>query len=267
MKISKITKILFAFGLFIVLVFAIFRQPSVFEGYKMISGMESPMNKTDFYTIITECIDNIIKHDTILSTIDTSYSKNSLQIDQSANDMTNIQSILAVLKLQDAEILKLLPTYIPSSDLDGLISGNLLKPIVDDLHGQSQYPNNPLDCDPVSIQKAIDGYQALLDGKSPNGTPSKPPDDISKSTYSSMITSLKTKLVDLNATKGANGNTKCIPPLSTSDAEGLLDGFYANYIIKIIKSQYQAILIIQNNIQSDIVNFYSKNMFVEKQTK
>ena len=274
MKIPKISKKILVFGLIVVLLVAIFyRKTPIYEGYGMLSGTEGPMRKTDFYAILTECIENIKKHDTILSTIDKNYSKNDLQIDTTAPDMTNIQALLAVMKIQDAEILKLLPTYIPSTDLDGLIDGSLLKPIVDDLHAQSKYPNNPLDCDPVVIQKAITGYQALLDGKDmPSSTPSSsssssPPtalSDTEKNVYQSMLSSLKMKLVDLLASKDANGNTKCLPPLSQSDAEGLLDGFYANFIIKIIKSQYQAITIIQNNIQTDIVNFYSTNIAIGK---
>jgi Ca2+-binding EF-hand superfamily protein len=228
-------------------------KPKIHEGYNMMAGTEGAISKSDFYAILTECVSNISSHETILSTLATNYSKSEVKIDQNADDMTNINNLLTIMKKQDKKILEMLPSYLPNKDLDGLIDGSLLKPIADDLKMKSTVPENPMDCDVDTIRRAINGYKKLIADLTGTDDNSKN----QKNVYSSMIPMLEMKIVDLNSSKGAPGNAKCLPPLSAADAEGLLDGYYANYISKIIKSQDLAIVSIQNDYKNKLVGFYS----------
>jgi hypothetical protein len=252
---KKIYKIIIV-GLSVIILVMTFmgtKHNSIREGYNMISGTESAISKSDFYSILNECVENVTNHDTILNTISPTYKKNTINIDKSKTDAENIREILVVLKIQDIKIAELLPSYLPNTDLDGLLTGALLKPIAEDLNMKSTYPENPSDCDPATIRATIDGYQYLADQLTGNDDDSKN----QKMTYVSMIPTLKMKLVDLAASKAAPGNTKCLPALSQTDAENILDGYYANHITKVVKSQDDAIVSIQNNIKRDVVKFYT----------
>lgn len=255
-KISYKSIIIIIGLLFILILFALIAakpQSSIKEGYNLMSGMESPLSKSDFYAILTECVGNISNHEIILSTHDPKYKADKVSINRQDSDIVNIKNILRIMKKQDIEIAKLLPTYMLNTDLDGLLDDSLLKPIATDLKQKSTYAENPMECDPVAIQKSIDGYEALIEAIKTNDDPSKG----RKMLYGSMASQLRMKLVDLKSMLAAPGNTKCLPALSPTDAEKILDGFYANYIAKIAKSQNMAILKIQDKVKSDIIKFYS----------
>lgn len=226
------------------------------EGYNMMAGTENTISKTDFYAILNEMVSNINGHETILHTLDPDYSMSDIKVDPKLSDMTNIQNLLSVLKKQDKQISKMLPSYLPNSDLDGLMDGSLYRPLALDLKAKSTYPENPLDCNPDAMMKALKGYQDLI--AATTGT-----DDDSKTkrmVFGSMATQLQMKIVDFYAYRTTPGNTKCLPPLAPTDAEGILDGYYANTLSKIVKSHDIAIATIQGKIQSSVVSFYSATM-------
>ena len=157
----------------------------------------------------------------------------------------------------------MLPNYLLNQDLDGLRDGSLLLPIASDLARKSSHPDNPLECDPEAIKKAIAGYQQLI-----KDNPGDDDDHKNKRTmYNSSITQLQSKLVELMASKNSPGNTKCLPSLSKGDAEGILDGYYANALSKIIKSQDLSMDVIKNKIKTEITNFYSRPIFTTKEDK
>ena len=239
--------------IFILLFVSCWRQSSR-EGYKLMSGTEGPISKSDFYVILNECVNNVINHEEVLSTLDDSYTAGTIKVDTTQTDMQNIQNLLKFAKKQDFQIQKMLPNYLLNQDLDGLMDGSLLKPIATDLANKSSHPENPLECDPEAIQKAIRGYQKMVDITIGDDDNSKN----KRSMYNSNISMLQAKLVELYASKSSPGNTKCLPPLSKGDAEGILDGYYANALSKVVKSQDLAIDAIKNNIQNNIVDFYSK---------
>lgn len=252
--INKTHIITILFTIIFILLFVSCWRPIAREGYKLMAGTEGPISKSDFYVILNECVNNVINHEEVLSTLDTNYKKGTIKVDTKQTDMQNIQNLLRFIKKQDFQIQKMLPNYLLNQDLDGLLDGSLLKPIATDLANKSNYPENPLECDPEAIQRAIDGYQKLVDATTGDDDNAKN----KRSMYNSSISMLQSKLVELYASKNAPGNTKCLPPLSKGDAEGILDGYYANALSKIVKSQDLAIDAIKSNIQNKIVDFYSK---------
>lgn len=226
------------------------------EGYNMMAGTENTISKTDFYAILNEMVNNINGHEIILHTMDPEYTMSEIKVDPKLSDMENIQNLLSVLKKQDKQISKLVPSYLPNSDLDGLMDGSLYRPLALDLKSKSTYPENPLDCNPEAMKKALRGYQDII--AATNGD-----DDNSKTkrmVVGSMATQLQMKIVDYYAYITTPGNTKCLPPLSPTDAEGILDGYYANSLSKIVKSHDIAISTLQNKIQANVVGFYSATM-------
>ena len=222
--------------------------------------LENPISKSDLYVILTECINNSKAHDIILSTLDNTYKAESIQIDTTISDLQNIQKFLKILKKKDIQIHKMLPNYLMNQDLDGLINGTLLADKAKLLAQKSTYADNPLECDPDAINRAIVGYSDELKKYDCNN-------DANKSkcvTYDNSIIQLKSKLVELKASTPSPGNTKCIPPLLKSEAEGIMDGAYANLLAKIVKSQDIAIDSIKADATNNIAQFYSKTVDVGK---
>lgn len=229
------------------------RKPVTREGYKMMPELENPISKSDLYVVLTECVNNIMAHESVLSTLDKSYSASTVSVDNKKSDMENIQNLLRLMKKQDIQIHKMLPNYLMNQDLDGLINGTLLAEGAKMLEQKSKYPENPLDCDPEAIMRAIKDYRAVLSTLDCN-------DDKYKSkcmTYDSMITQMESKIIELRAAKPAPGNNKCLPPLQPWEAEGIMDGRYANALAKIVKSQDLAVESIKTKIQTEITGFYS----------
>lgn len=228
-------------------------RPKTREGYKMMPELENPISKSDLYVVLTECVNNILAHETVLSTLDPGYKADTVSVDVKKSDMENIQNLLKIIKKQDIQIHKMLPNYLMNQDLDGLINGTLLAEGAKFLEQKSKYPENPMDCDPEAILRAINDYKTILKSLDCG-------DDKNKSkcmSYDSSIIQLESKLIELRASKPAPGNNKCLPPLMPWEAEGIMDGRYANALAKIIKSQDLAVESIKAKAQSEIANFYS----------
>jgi hypothetical protein len=226
---------------------------SIKEGYKMMPDLETPITKSDLYVILTECVNNIIAHETVLNTFDPSYPKDTIKVNTSLPDMENIKKILAFIKKQDIQIHKMLPNYLMNQDIDGLISGTLLADGAAALAKKSKYPDNVLDCDPETINRAIKSYQDILSKYNCDEDKNKG----TCMTYNSYIISLTKSLVEIKSASPSPGNTKCLPPLLPSEAEGIMDGRYANALAKIIKSQDIAIETLKTKVQMEITQFYS----------
>lgn len=253
---SNNTLIILKYLSIIIIIFSLFvssLRPNTREGYKMMIELENPISKSDLYVVLTECVNNIIAHETVLSTLDNSYKADTIKVNTSISDMQNIQNILKIIKKQDIQIHKMLPNYLLNQDLDKLMNGTLFTDTAKQLEQKSKYPENPLECDPAAIKRAILGYQKAIEFYP--GT-----DDDSKSKrmlYSNSISMLMSKLIELQASKPSPGNTKCLPPLLPSEAEGIMDGKYANALAKIVKSQDLAIESIKTQVQMEITQFYS----------
>lgn len=241
-------------------------KKSIHEGYGMPMRTEQPISLSEFYTVLNECIENVNKHDIVLNSFNEKYKINKIKLDKNNYPKDNIKNVLNVMKTQDIEISKLSENYIPNSDLDGLISGELLKPIETDLYLKSNYTDSPIDCDPATIKTAIKKYEELVAAekkkKLQEGITDQDKKDIDMviTTYSAMIVPLKTRLADLESYQNSPGNTKCVPSVSHEDAENLLNGFYLNYIVKIIKSQDIALKTVKKNYTDKLLKVYNSTM-------
>jgi hypothetical protein len=248
-------------------------KKNIYEGFPGVNisstDMQMPITKSDLTIALNEQIGNINKHELALSRINLNYKVSK---PPSTSDLINIDTIhitgdekkqiykivlppylitiLNILKTEEKEIRSLLPTYIPSNEIDGLLNGSILSTRAKELYNKSRYPENMEDCDVKTIQKLIDGYQKLIDDN-PDA------DSTNKTMWGTTIANLQMKQTAVKTIDSSiPNNTKCNPALSVTQAEAILDAIYINYIVKIIQSQEEAIQTIISNRDTKIINFY-----------
>jgi hypothetical protein len=157
------------------------------------------------------------------------------------------------MKLQDEEIQKLLPNYVPSSDLEGLLDGSLVENLGTQLGIATITPiKTKLDIDPVVMNTMAQDYYDAADQEDPNS-------------MTAMMLSGQGDSYTSNAIKAKYSNSlvnnRIYNPsqLSDSAAQSILESNYLSYMINIIEYQEIAIDTIVTNVSQNILSVYKKN--------
>lgn len=226
------------------------------------SDMKSkPLSASEIVSVMNENMTNIQNHDTILATLDPTYAPATshlvLELDISNNYQRNVQSMLTVMKAHDDEIKKLLPNYIASPDLTGMMDGSLLADKQQRLYNLSHFSANPLDCSLNVIKDQITSLKNQLARAPPAAAGTPPPMVDPNSQVKSQITTLESNMDILKINLQDPNFTQCDPPVSLRDADAIFVGYQLSIITNIIGLQDASIVAIQQKVGGSIVNFYS----------
>lgn len=215
------------------------------------NAQQKPLSDSNRSIILMEASTGVQKHEVALNIVDPNYRVNDTVIDSKNDKITNIKNLLNIMKLEDEEIQKLLPNYVPSSDLAGLLDGSLLKNLGLQLGIATITPiKSKLEVDPDAMNSLAKDFYDASDAR---------PDTMTASMLSSqgdMYTSTAIK------TKYSNNlvENKIYNPTQLSDtaAQSILESNYLSYMINIIQYQEIAINTIVGNVSKNIVNVYTK---------
>jgi hypothetical protein len=231
--------------------------------YNSYTIKSKPLSASDIVIIMNEILIKIQNHDTILNNLDSSYVNKSqqLQLSSDVNQFkNNIQSMLLIMRDQDAEIKILSPSYIASPDLSGLIDGTLLADKQTLLYNLSHYPLNPMDCSlNIMKQQLADMKKTLADkvaraGPAANNAPLVDPNSQLNYEITTKESDIKTMALNL---KDPNF-TQCNPTMSVIDSESIYIGYQLTSMNKIVALQETAIRAVQQKMAKTVVDFYSK---------
>jgi hypothetical protein len=213
--------------------------------------IQSPLSDSNRSIMLLEASTGIQKHEIALNIVDPNYTLNNTVVDSEQDKITNIKNLLNIMKLEDVEIQKLLPNYIPSSDLEGLLDGKLLSSLGEQLDIAKITPTkSKLDIDPDSMNALAKNFYDASDDK--EGTMTATMLSGQGDSYSSNA--IKTKY------NNSLVNNKIYNPnqLSNNAAQSILESNYLSYMINIIQYQEIAIDTIINNVSKNVVNVYTK---------
>lgn len=218
----------------------------------------TPMSSSDIIAIITEISTDVNNNDVKLSLLDKSYKSNKIIL--KPNSFTsNVYDILNVMNKHDTEIKKLLPNYIASPDLIGLIDGTLLADKKKILYNMSNFPLSPSECSiEFMTQQLNDMKQKLKDKMAAAGPAPNPPPTIDPFIQTKvLITTKEDDIYDLSKNLTNPNFTKCNPTMSKKDAESMFIGYQLHIMSKIIYLQNKSVNIIKDKAAGSIINFYS----------
>ena len=127
---------------------------------------QSPLSDSNRSIILMEASTGIQKHEVALNIVDPNYRINDTVIDSKLDKITNIKNLLNIMKLEDEEIQKLLPNYVPSSDLEGHLDGSLLENLGTQLGIATITPiKSKLEVDPESMNSLAKEFYDASDAK------------------------------------------------------------------------------------------------------
>jgi len=214
---------------------------------------QAPLSDSNRSIILMEASTGIQKHEVALNIVDPSYKVNDTVVHANLDKITNIKNLLNIMKLQDEEIQKLLPNYVPSSDLEGLLDGSLVENLGTQLGIATITPiKSKLDIDPASMNTMAQDYYDASDQQDQNS-------------MTAMMLSGQGDSYTSNAIKAKYSNSlvnnRIYNPsqLSDSAAQSILESNYLSYMINIIQYQEIAIDTIVTNVSQNIVSVYKKN--------
>ena len=168
--------------------------------------------------------------------------------------------ILDIIKKHDIEIQKLLPSYMPSPDLSGLINGSLLKDKKDKLYNLSHYIIDPRNCSVDIMKTDLADLQQKMENlpvPPPSSNTSFPTIDTAREMLKSQIGMKKQDITDLTNSLQDPNFTKCKPNLSVKDADAIYVGYQLNEIHNIVMLHESAIQKIQEAKTSNILNSWN----------
>ena len=155
------------------------------------------------------------------------------------------------MKIQDDEIQKLLPNYVPSSDLQGLIDGSLIKDLGKQLAIATITPiKSKIEVDPNAMVELSKKFYEASDQHGDTMTAT------SLSSQGDMYVSNAVK------TKYTNSlvNDEIYNPnqLSDSAAQSILESNYLSYMVNIVQYQDVGINAVLTNVSRNVLNIYKK---------
>ena len=245
------------------------------ENFADKSSLETPLTNTQLIAILTDLIDTISNHETILNVINPEYSIHPISFNQDDSEVINsnnvifdpsdwnvkMRKILGIVDSQHDSLVVLYPmhlntNYVFSNDLKDLEKGTNLDLMRASLIEISTQPPNPLDCSAGAIDIHIGELKKLLIGV--GGKPSI----VDTTTYdasmvNTMITQLQTDKAKVIAKSQLPNNTGCQPTLSISDANAIYKGNYLTQLYSIVKTQDDSIKKLQDNIEKRINHYYN----------
>lgn len=213
--------------------------------------MQTPLSDSNRSIMLLEASTGVQKHEVALNIVDPQYTLNDTVVNSKLDKITNIKNLLNIMKIEDVEIQKLLPNYIPSSDLEGLLDGSLVENLGLQLGIATITPiKSKLDVDPDTMNALAQNFYDASD---------KRPDTMAAAMLSGQGDSYI-----MNAIKTKYNNSlvdnKIYNPTQLSDtaAQSILESNYLSYMINIIQYQEIAINTIVNNVSKNIANVYTK---------
>lgn len=218
----------------------------------------TPMTSSDIISIITEITTDVNNNDTKLTLLDPSFQSKKINL-KTNSFKTNIDEILQVMNKHDVEIKKLLPTYISSPDLIGLMDGTLLADKQKILYNMSNFPLSPSECSIEFMTQQLNDMKKRLNdkmiaaGPAPNPPPTVDPFIQAKI----MITTKEDDIYELKKNLTNPNFTKCNPTMSKKDAEALFVGYQLHIMSKIVSLQNKSVNTIKDKKVGSIVTFYS----------
>jgi hypothetical protein len=216
---------------------------------------QTPLSDSNRSIILMEASTGIQKHEVALNIVDPSYKVNDTIVHANLDKITNIKNLLNIMKLQDDEIHKLLPNYVPSSDLEGLLDGSIVENLSTQLGIATITPiKSKLDIDPATMNIMAQDYYNASDQYDPKSTTA-----MMLSSQGDMYTSNAIKAQYSNSL--VNNRIYDPPQLSDSAAQSILESNYLSYMINIIQYQEIAINTIINNVSQNIVSVYKKKTY------
>jgi hypothetical protein len=155
------------------------------------------------------------------------------------------------MKKQDAEIEKLLPNYIPSSDLQGLIDGTLMESLGKQLAVSTITPIKPqLDVDPKTMIELSDKFYSASDQYG---------DSMTATSLSSQGDMYRSNAIKVQYTNSLVNDKVYNPPeLSDTAAQSILESNYLSNMVNIVQYQDIAINSIITNISYNVTSIYKK---------
>ena len=212
---------------------------------------QTPLSDSNRSIILMELVTNIQKHDVALNIVHPEYQVNNVNINPKDNKFSNIKILLNIMKNQDKEIDKLLPNYVPSSDLQGLIDGTLMGNLGKQLAISTITPIKPLtDVDPKAMMELSNKYYTASDQHG---------DTMTATLLSSQGDVYKSNAIKAQYTNSLVNDKVYNPPeLSDTAAQSILESNYLSNMIIIVQYQDIAINNIIDNISYNVMSIYKK---------
>jgi hypothetical protein len=154
-----------------------------------------------------------------------------------------------------------LPPYIPSPDLPGLISGNLLAEKETRLYNLSHYPLSPTDCSLNIIEADINDLSnnlAIAQKKFKASGADSSKIDVASSAIEGELNMRIGNLATLKKNLKDPNFIKCNPTYSVTDATSISNGLYLTSMSSILEIQDDYINKLHKFAGDSIVNSYSQ---------
>lgn len=213
---------------------------------------QKPISDAERSIILLEIINAVQKHETVLNVVNPDYEKQNINVDRNTSRINNISKLLNIMYLQDEEIYKLLPTYVPSNDLQGLLNGTTLQSLNTQLDIAKITPIKPqIEVDPNAMNELAQNFYDTAN-------------HYENDSITAMTFSTQGNMYQTNAIKASYSNSlvndQIYNPKQLNDdkAQSILESNIFSIMISIINYQELAISTILNNLSIDILGVYKK---------
>lgn len=245
MKLKEI--ILLILIIVITLLYGVMRQREGYVDYMMPNAdmvkNVRVVSETDRRTLLSECYDSVRKHEKLFSIYDDEYKYEDISQNVKNTIKQNILALFKHLQRHDDELSKMTKNhnqYIPTSTLQKLKDGSLLKPLRDDLdkiknyEGKTVMPDKTTEYD--ELIKQAEAYEKEA-SRTPRG---ELRDDLYRKGKNKRVDAAKKK-IENDPPDNANTPVDTDPRISQEEIDSRLEMVELYHVMQVIKYQDLAV--------------------------
>ena len=244
-----INKVFIVFLILIILISLICGNRSK-EGYVdyMMANADSVKNirgvpESERLLILADIYNNVRKHEKLFSVYDEEYKHEDIQQNPNLSIYKNTTAIFKYLKKHDNELIKLTDKhnkYIPSSTVDKLLDGSLIKPLKDDLMKIKNFPGKTMMPKKHTKRKEIINHILQYRAAAKNERDPEVKKDLTKRAEKKTL-DLHKKIIEDDPPDDANTPVDDSPRVTQQEIDDRLHFVTLYHIVKTVEYQDNAI--------------------------